>query len=466
MELGLYELGSILGGIGNYLQFQDLKLEGIKTDSRMIQPGDVFVCLEGTNFDGHKFVRDAISKGARAVVSMKPIQDVQDKIPVIMVRDTYEALLQIATFLRNRFQGTVISVTGSCGKTTTKEILYSILSKSHKVSKNYKNWNNLIGVPLSIFRFKGDEDFWVLELGINVIGEMDKLGKTVTPDIVCIPNIGPVHLEGLESLTGVAREKANLLDYLSKNGVGIINKKYPELVLEASKRPGRTLFFGGDSSYTIKFKGIDEKLQGRFDVFLDKEVLNIKTNLNMGIFQENILAAICVARELGISEEDIIKGVEHVPIPEHRARWIWVGDFLILDDCYNANPLAMERVFNDLNTPFFKRPIISILGDMLELGEYSKKEHFRLGKILVDNGVDVVFYRGKFYSDVKNGILSRTTNIAIYKIDNVDNFVDKWKKLNISEGTIIVKGSRAVKLEEVLDLLIKNIKSNSMVKQY
>jgi UDP-N-acetylmuramoyl-tripeptide--D-alanyl-D-alanine ligase len=458
MEISLYELGSILGSTGNYLDFEDVKFTGIKTDSRIIEEGDLFICLEGENFDGHSFAKDAVSRGARAVVAMKLIGDIENYVPIVMVRDTYLALLDIAKHLREKYQGKVIAITGSCGKTTTKEILYSILSISHKVGKNYKNWNNLVGVPLSIFKFNGDEEFWILELGINVIGEMDKLGDVVRPDIACIPNIGPVHLEGLGSIKGVAREKARILDYISGNGFGIINKNYIHLAEEAAKKSKNIVFFGEGSSYDIEFKGVDKDLQGKFRIFLERKVLEIKTNLNMSTFGENILAAACVAHKLGVSDDDILKGIQEVSVPEHRSKWILLKNFLIFDDCYNANPMAMKRIFDDFSKMSIKRPFIAILGDMLELGKYSNEEHYKLGKLVAEKGIDFLFYKGEYFEDVKNGLKSVNSKIPFFKINQWDEFIDIWRNLKISRGTIIVKGSRGIKLEEAVKVLSKEIK--------
>ncbi|GAB6161021.1 UDP-N-acetylmuramoyl-tripeptide--D-alanyl-D-alanine ligase [Desulfothermus naphthae] len=459
MELGLYELGSILGSIGNYLEFQDIQFTSIKTDSRLVEKGDLFVCLQGSKMDGHSFAKDAVKKGARAIVAMKMLRDLQGQIPIIMVRDTEQALLTIAKHLRFKFKGKVIGVTGSCGKTSTKELIYSILSIHHNTGKNFKNWNNHIGIPLSIFKFTGKEDFWVLELGINYKNEMDKLGEVVAPDIACIPNIGPVHLEGLGSVKGVAKEKAKLLDFVRPGGFAVINRDYPELVEEVEKRNIKIVYVGDGTKYNITYNGLDKDMFGEFTLNLDETKIDVVSPLNLSLFDENILIASTIAYKLGIDIEDIKKGISQVKLPEHRNKWLKINDFLILDDCYNANPIAMEKLFLGLSKVNVKKPLIAILGDMLELGDASVYEHQNLGKLIGKSNVDILFYKGDFFEYVKNGLLSVSQNIPIYEIKNIEDVLNKFKALNIYKGTIVAKASRGIKLEDIIRDLIQKIKN-------
>ncbi len=458
MRLRLYELGSLLGSMGNYLEFEDVELKGIKTDSRLVEQGDVFVCLQGTRFDGHNFAKDAFNKGAKAIVAMRIIEDIQEEIPVIMVKNTQDALLDIAGYFRSRFKGKVIGITGSCGKTTTKELTYSILSKGFNVGKNHKNWNNQIGIPLSIFRFSGEEDFWILEAGISLVGEMDKLAPVLSPDVACIPNVGPVHLEGLGSIEGVCREKTKLLDFIREDGFGVISKNYPILVKEASLKNKKIVYVGEDTEYEIEFIGVDKDMYGTFKLFLEDIEMDVKSPLNLGIFSENILTAATITYLLGVDLDNIREGIKDVSLPEHRNKWIRVKDFLILDDCYNSNPMAIFRLFHDLQRINIKRPLIAILGDMLELGEYATKEHERLGEIVASHNTDILFYKGKFFENVKEAVKRINNNIHVYRITSKQKFIEDFKKLKISKGTIIAKASRGIKLEEILNLVIEYIR--------
>lgn len=455
MEITLYELGDILGSTGNYFNFPDRTFHKIKTDSRLVEKGDLFICLPGQNFDGHSFAKEAVSKGAAGIVAMRWIDEVQEDVPIIIVHDTYSALLEIAKYMRNKFSGKVVAITGSCGKTSTKEILYSILSKKYKVEKNYKNWNNLIGVPLSIFGFSGEEDFWILELGISLKDEMEKLGDVVQPDIVCIINVGPVHLEGLGCVEGVAEEKTKLLSYLKKDGFSVINKNYKELVEKASKYNISKIYFGEDTPFKVKFIGVDNSLKGLFNLTLEDNVLDLKTNLNLSVFSENILAAATTAYSLGIDISYIEKGIMEVPLPEHRTRWLKIENVFILDDCYNANPMSMRRIFDDLSNIKIQRPLIAIIGDMLELGEYSEQEHYTLGEYLGSKDIDFIFYKGRFFEKFSEGIKRNNKTVKLFYIKNKEDFTMKWNSLKICNGTVIVKGSRGMKLEQFIDEILK-----------
>ncbi len=456
MEITLYELGEILGSMGNYFDFPNIKFKGIKTDSRLVEQGDLFICLIGKNFDAHGFAKDAVAKGATGIVAMRWITELQDQVPIVIVPDTYNALLEIAKYMRDKFGGKVIAITGSCGKTSTKEILYSILAKSHKTEKNYKNWNNLVGVPLSIFSFSGKEDFWILELGISFKNEMEKLGDVVKPDIACITNLGPVHLQGLGSVEGVAHEKSKLISFVKKDGFCVINKDYKELVKETEKYNVNKIYFGDNTKFQIKFLGVDDSLKGLFNLILEDVNLNIKTNLNLSVFSENILAAATTAYLLGVNTHDIVEGIKAVLLPEHRTRWFKAEDILILDDCYNANPMSMRRIFDDLSKINIKRPLIAIIGDMLELGDVAEKEHYKLGKYLGGKDIDIIFYKGKFFEKFSEGIRQQKNNTRLFYIASINDFIDIWNSLKIFEGTVVVKGSRGMKLEKFVDEVLRS----------
>lgn len=239
-------------------------------------------------------------------------------------------MLHIARHLRAKFQGKVIGITGSCGKTSTKEVVYSILSVSHKTGKNFKNWNNHIGIPLSIFEFQGNEDFWVLELGISNKNEMEKLAQVVEPDVVCIPNIGPVHLEGLHSIKGVAQEKSKILDFIRPGGFAVITSGYPELVKECKKRDINIVYIGEGTNYSVRYNGLNEDMFGVFSLNLDGNKIDVISPLNLNTFSENILAASTIAYNLGVDLQDIKQGIAEVKLPEHRNRWIKVGNFFYI----------------------------------------------------------------------------------------------------------------------------------------
>ncbi|MFW6314593.1 MAG: Mur ligase family protein [Desulfohalobiaceae bacterium] len=201
----LAEVGRAMQAVGEYEDHSEQQVQRIQTDSRLVEPGDLFVCLQGENLDGHNFARDAVHKGALGVVSEKPLWDLHIEVPVLLVQSSLQALGQLAAYWRSKFQGRVLAVTGSAGKTTVKELLASILGQRSQVGKNFKNWNNELGLPLSILGFSCREQYWVLEAGISKKGDMDILGQILNPDLALVVNVGPAHLQGLQDLGGPAR---------------------------------------------------------------------------------------------------------------------------------------------------------------------------------------------------------------------------------------------------------------------
>ncbi len=453
MNITLHTLGNILGGLGNFHQFPDEEINKIRTDSRVIEKGDVFVCLPGERFDGHNFAQDALSRGARAIVADRSMPQIEDSCAVIIVRDTYHALREMASYFRKNFKGKVIGITGSCGKTSVKELIYSILSTHYKVGKNFKNWNNLVGVPLSIFDFKGNEDFWVLEAGINQKGEMDLLGEMINPDVVIIHNIGPVHLEGLGSLEGVAEEKSKFIEHLTTGGFALINADYPLLVDKAEQKRGPLILFGDSTPYKCSFVGYEQDFKGIFR--LSFEGIQEKVCLPVGgsIFEENLSAACLCAWKLGLDFEKIKQGLSKVTLPEHRIHFFKVGRLLVVDDCYNANPVSMSRIIKDIkklrNNGFF----IAILGDMLELGQDAPSHHFELGRLVGEAGVDVLIYKGNFFDEVTKGLKATKAQSRIYPVTGIREFELLWKEIAPEEGIVLIKASRGMRLDVFLSVI-------------
>ncbi len=448
MKLSLHRLGQIVEGVGTYLEFPDMPVGRIRTDSRVVGRGDVFVCLQGERFDGHNFAIDAVNAGACVVVTERWLPELPPSTPLILVKDTYGALRRLATYKRHLFGGKVIGVTGSCGKTTVKELVYSILSVGHRVGKNFKNWNNTVGVPLSIFDFKGDEDFWVLEAGINQKGEMDLLGEMIAPDVVIIHNIGPVHLEGLGSVEGVAREKAKLMDYLSERGFAVINNTYPFLVREAEQRGKETLFFGKSTPYFSTFEGYGSDFKGKFRCHLDKEEIEVRLPLAGSTFEENLTASAVCCWRLGVRGKEIKQGMEALSLPEHRSHIFKSRGLVVVDDCYNANPVSMERVLMDIARLKRDGEFVAVLGDMLELGKDSESHHEHLGEVLVQAGVDLLVYKGEFFEAVKKGINRKGGRLKVYEVKNIREFESLWREVAPERGIVLIKASRGIRLDE------------------
>ena len=457
MRFFIKDIIEVTEALGNLDCFdRDVEVKRIVTDSRIVEKGDLFVCLIGKHFDGHSFAYDAVKRGAVAVLGEKFLNI--KEVPYLLVKDSLVALGNIARFARKRFKGKVIAITGSSGKTTVKEFIASVLSTKFKVGKTYKNWNNELGVPLSIFRFNGDEDFWVLELGISKIGDMDVLGSIVLPDIAVFLNIGVSHTEGLGDYWGVLEEKTKLLRYLDPKGLVLYNKDAVGLESKVnSDFGGEKEGFSTKSCEGVRFcgryLGIYEK-KSKVLLFLDNKELEVELDYLGEFIAEDAVVAGAIGHLFGIEFEDIKNGLKDAKIPEHRNRIIQKGEFFIIDDCYNANPLSMRKSIKTAWEISKKQglPLILVLGDMKELGKESEKEHVELGKFVKDLKPEFVFYYGDFSKEFLEGFKIRD---RFRKITDQREFKSFLHRFSINKGVVLFKGSRECELERFIDVILE-----------
>ncbi len=440
---------------------------GISTDTRIIKPAYLFWALKGERFDGHDFYKDAIEKGAKGIViSYFPkgfkVEELPKTISVILVRDTLKALGDLASFWRDKLNCTFVAITGSCGKTTTKEITHNILSKFFKAYKNQANYNNLIGVPLSLLSIKNDAEVAILELGTNQKGEIERLSQIVKPRISVITSIFPSHLEGLESLEGVLEEKISLFKNTSSDGTIIFNFDQEILRESAQKFPQNKISFGFDKKADLSLQNLsfsETKIKGEL-VFKGKsyplEIEHIgKHNLL------NLMASLCVAISLGIELEKIVPLLgKEIPL-FRRFKLFEKGNFIIIDDTYNANPGSVRaglEFLEEVSQGSDKK--IVILGDMKELGKDSERLHKEVGR-LVAKVADLAVFIGDMAKHYKEGFEEETTEKNYKTFDSVEallespflkGFFEKEKKI-----VFFVKGSRALKMERIVERLIEEL---------
>lgn len=453
MQFELREIISATGALGDMEEDMGSLAGRIRTDSRTTQKGDFFVCLGGDNFDGHNFAPEAVKRGAAAVIAHKPLPEI-DTVPVFMVRDTLSALGDLAAFARHRTRARVIAVTGSAGKTTTKELLYAVLKNAGKTGRNYKNYNNQVGLPLSIFAMHGDEDFWILELGINRPEDMDDLGRIVGADIAVIVNVGPCHLEGLGDEKGVARAKCALLDYMPRDGLCVAAADYPQLAEEiALRRELRKIWFGSESGF-CRAEYLGEKdNQGLYRLFIRDGEYELLFPFFGRHLAESVAAAACAALAAEIPAEEIARGMTGVEVPEHRMRRRSVGDWLVLDDSYNANPLSMRGAIQAAEQSGVQGELVLVLGEMGELGEKRSEQHRRLGGWISESGCTKVYFAGPSREDVLAGIDPQRRNI-FQPVHSPEDFVRKWKDGGHEKGTLLFKGSRSAGMEKYMQGLL------------
>lgn len=439
--------GRLLGGSNNPV------LGRVVIDSRNIKRGDVFVAIKGDKFDGHNFIPRALKQGASCIVKERNNKVVINKnISVIEVKDTKIALADIAKLYRSIFNVPLIAITGSCGKTTTKDMLSWILSEDFKILTSEGTKNNHIGVPLTLFRLDASHRMAVLELGTNHFGEIDYLANICQPNIAVITNVGPAHLKYFNSLEGVFKEKISLLDSLHKPRVAVLNADDQFL----SRRIRRNI----NGFFTIGFSmrnksDFTARVIKRTNSSITFNVNNkFKVRLNNCGYQNiyNALAAIAVARLFGVKYSDIVNRLESFSFPQGRLNFIKFKDIDFIDDTYNANPFSLQLALDalkNLRTPGRK---IFVMGDMLELGKQEETLHRQAGEDIAKICDTFVSVGGLARI---SGLSAKDCGLAKENIYNCISSIQARKllfeRLGIKKGDVVlIKGSRRMKMDEIL----------------
>jgi len=437
--------------------------KGISTDTRVIKPGYLFFALKGEKFDGHEFYKDAIEKGAKGlVISRFPkgfkIEEIPKTISIILVKDTLKALGDLAIFWRGKLNSIFVAITGSCGKTTTKELSYNIISKFFKTSKNQANYNNLIGVPLTLLSIKEDTEVVILELGTNQKGEIERLSQIVKPHISVITSIYPAHLEGLSSVEGVLEEKISLFKNTNKEGTLIYNFDQEILRKRVETFSQNKLSFGFDENADLSIKNLvfsENKIQGEITFKNSSYFLEIENIGKHNLL--NLLASLCVAISLKLDLKEIVPLIgKEIPLYK-RFKIFEKENFLIIDDTYNANPGSVKAALEFLKeiSKDYEKKIV-IFGDMKELGKDSEKFHKEIGS-LVAEVADFVIFAGEMAKSYEEGFKREIQNKNCDTFNSVEEFLEKFPFRKFKEEKkktiILVKGSRALRMERVVEKL-------------
>ncbi|MFH1915535.1 MAG: UDP-N-acetylmuramoyl-tripeptide--D-alanyl-D-alanine ligase [Pseudomonadota bacterium] len=434
-------------------------INAVRTDSRAVEPGDLFFCIEGWNFDGHEFAHQAEVRGAVAVVASRPLVGLT--VPVIVVRDTVRALGRLASCWRDLCGARLVAVTGTAGKTTVKEMLAAVLSRKFAVAKNYRNLNNQIGLPVSMLKADSAQPVWVMELGISVKGDMEELAVIASPDVAVITNAGPGHLEGLGDVTGVARAKTSLLKYLRQDGVAVVSRDYPELWEAATALvPEPAGFSTRDESapFYAEALGADDDGRGRFRLRTPDGDGEFSAPFCGEHYAENVACVAAAAKALGLSRNDVVAGVQTVEPDCQRFCCRTSGRALIIDDTYNANPLSMARSIRTAAAMTKGRPLVLVLGDMRELGGEAKERHEELGRLIREVVPLAVFYKGAHLDDVARGI---DGGAPLTRIEEPEPFMAQWRALETTEAVVLVKGSRSLKMEAFAAALCRELQDGA-----
>jgi UDP-N-acetylmuramoyl-tripeptide--D-alanyl-D-alanine ligase len=445
-EVCLATQGKIVGSI---LQEQ---FTGVSTDTRTVKKGDLFVPLVGDKFDGHDFIHQAVEKGAVGVVFSHKDMVVPSHITAIFVTDTLLALQDLARFHRQRFTIPVVAITGSNGKTTTKDMAAAVLSNQFHVLKTEANYNNEIGLPLTLLQLTHEHEVAVVEMGMRGKGQIRQLANIALPTIAIITNVGETHLELLGSIENIAAAKAELLEVIPENGLAILNGDNVYVREMAKKIKSRIVLFGleqGDikaENIHMKIQSVDFVCRSAWNAFSVEIPTTGKHNVYNG------LAAIALGMELGMTVNRISSGLNDFNASPMRLHIEKLGDYLIVNDAYNASPMSMAAAIDTMVEVAEGRKV-AVLGDMLELGPIAVAAHENMGEKLAQCNVDIVVTVGELAAN----IASKASACGIGQVVSCSNHEQaqaELKKVLQPGDTILIKGSRGMKMENIINMFL------------
>jgi UDP-N-acetylmuramoyl-tripeptide--D-alanyl-D-alanine ligase len=448
MKLDVQTIARITGGAATPSKASAV-ITGVSTDSRATREGDLFVPLHGPNFDGHDFLMQAVRNGAVACLSEEVIAGFP--VPVIRVPDTLKALGELAAARRQLLRGPLVAITGSSGKTTTKEMLGAILKGTGAGLMTEGNLNNHIGLPLTLLRLSDEHRWAVLEMGMSARGEIAHLTAIAAPDIGVITNIGPAHLETLHGLEGVARAKGELFAGLAQGGTAIINADDERVAGLPVANGVRRLLFGCAPPADVRGEKISPWPGGvSFLLCLPEGRFPVQLNIHGRYNVSNALAAAAAAHTVGVAAAEIVRGLESFHTSAGRMEiTLLAHDVVLMEDCYNANPLAVKAALATLHEmPGYGRRV-AVLGDMLELGDASKDLHREVGREAARR-CDLLVLLGELSEQTAIG--AQQGGLAanrILRAGNHDEAIDLLKKGIQPGDRVLVKGSRGMKMERI-----------------
>ncbi len=435
----------------------ELECISFSNDTRKISKDDIYIGIKGKNFDGNKFFNEAFNKGASACIleresfiKLNIDKDNCKNKTIVLVDNSIKALQKLAEYKLSLYNIPVIAITGSVGKTSTKDIVASVLSQKYKVLKTEGNYNNEIGLPLTILKLK-DHNAIVLEMGMNSLGEISLLSNIAKPDIAVITNIGTAHIGNLGSRENILKAKLEILDGLKKNGVLIINNDNDLLHENIDKinKKVKTITIGIENSSDYKAENIiDNIFESTFFINNNK----IKVNVGGYPFIYNSLVAFAIGKYLNIYEKDIIKGIESFKLSQNRMeKIINKRGVTIINDTYNASYDSIIAAINIINKSNYKRKIL-LLGDILELGNFSKEIHSKIGNYISNMNFDGIILVGKEVNYIKTELIKNKFDVnKIYYFEKERDTYDFLDNYLQSGDIILIKGSHGMNLINIVD---------------
>jgi UDP-N-acetylmuramoyl-tripeptide--D-alanyl-D-alanine ligase len=423
------------------------QVTGWSIDTRSVAPGDLFIALRGPNHDGNAYAAQALAKGAVAAI----VDRDGDAAPALRVNDSLVALQTLATEARQEWGGQVIGVTGSAGKTTTKEVIAEMIAEAMPIEKTQGNLNNHIGLPLSLLRLNEGAKAAVLEMGMNHAGEIRRLAEIARPNVGVVTNVGWAHIETFESIEGIAAAKRELVEALGPQGVAVLNADDERVAAFATAHPGRSILYGQASAAEIRAEDVEYSLDGaKFRVGR----VPFETQLTGRHNVSNILAGLAAASVFGVEPARLVERVRGLRPPKMRGERFAHNGILIFNDCYNSNPDAVRAMLDVLkDTPARRR--IAVLGEMLELGRWAEPLHRDVGNYAAVSGINVlVGIRGAACSMLDAAKRSGLRDDAAFFFDDARTAGERLRTIAEPGDAILFKGSRGVRVEEALDAFL------------
>lgn len=451
--LTLKEIARVCGGILHNCgeEQKEQEVASITTDSRKAEPGGLFVAIPGERVDGHRFIPQVMEQHALAVIAEHELPGAEH--PYIQVKSSLQAVKDIAELYLKNLGIPVVGITGSVGKTSTKEMIASVLSRKYRTLKTEGNFNNELGLPLTVFRLRDEDEIAVLEMGISDFGEMHRLAKIARPDTAVLTNIGWCHLENLKDRDGILKAKTEIFDFLKEDGHVVLNGDDDKLSGVTQVQGIRPVRFGlspeleyyADEIRPLGFSGSRCRLhtpQGEVEVQIPMPGRHMVYNA---------LAGAAVGQIYGLTLEQIREGIEALKPVAGRFHIIETGSYTVIDDCYNANPVSMEASLNILKDGPGRR--IAVLGDMGELGSEEKELHARVGICAAQSGIDALYCAGPLSAEMAHAAAERNPDMEIRHFQSRDELIRNLPELLRTGDTILVKASHFMEYGKIVEWL-------------
>lgn len=437
------------------------EIKSITTDSRKADSGCLFVAIKGERSDGHDYISDCFEAGALCCISERELPE-EDR-PYIQVESSTKALKDLAKLYRAQLDIMVVGITGSVGKTSTKETIASVLSQKYKVLKTLGNFNNEIGLPLTIFRLREDDEIAVLEMGISDFGEMSMLTDIAKPDICVITNIGLCHLENLKTRDGILKAKTEIFEGMNPKGFAVLNGDDDKLITVKDVYGKEPVFFGienksgvyADNIKNLGLEGISATIHNLYGI----ACVDVHIPVAGQHMVYNAMAAAAIGAKLGLTAEQISAGIENIENIAGRNNIIKANKMIIIDDCYNANPVSMKASIDVIDSAKGRK--VCILGDMFELGDDEKKLHYDVGQYLAARSIDILLTVGELSKNIAEGASdyikqhNPNSSLEIKSFDGKESLMDFAKGFLREGDNILVKASHGMKFSEIVEFLKK-----------